>query len=162
MSNDFENQELKRVTLSKTQPISGSEQAVRLESKKYSFLVEDTRPVLNFELKSKTTREASDQIAKQNLTIELHSPLSGEIFEARTPKGRIEVDNDGTITCFSTGETFDVSLFLGRNVSITMNKKTGEVVLRTPSKIKSIEDQRVSGKASSTEPFTDSVKLVLE
>jgi hypothetical protein len=148
--------------LSNAQPISGNEQVVRLESKKYSFLVEDTMPILNFELKSNTTREDSDQIAKQNLTIELHSPLSGEVFEARTPKGRIEVDNDGTITCFSIGETFGVSLFLGRNISITMNKKTGVVLLKTPSRIKSIEDQRVSSEASSMEPFTDSVKLVLE
>lgn len=130
-----------------------NEERLRLDSKKYYFLVEDTMPILNFELVSKGQE-------KQSLTLELHAPLSGEIFEARTPKGRIEVDSDGTISCFSTGESFTFSAFLGRNLSVTMNKATGEVILRTPCKIKSIEDKRTS--VSTSEPFTDEVRLTLE
>jgi hypothetical protein len=134
---------------------------VKLESKKYNFVVEDSMPILNLELRSSKSAEDSAPM-QQNLTIEIHSPISGEIFEARTSKGRIEVDIDGTITCFSTGDNFAFSAFLGRNLSVSMNKKTGEVILRTPSKIISIEDQRVSNQVGQGEPFTDQIKLILE
>jgi hypothetical protein len=140
--------------------MSNNPERARMESKKYFFLVEDAMPILNFELVSGKSAESFAQ--KQNLTIEIHSPISGEIFEARTPKGRIEVDNDGTITCFSTGDTFVFSAFLGRNLAVSMNKRTGEVILRTPSKIKEIQDHRVSHGKRNGEPFTDEVRLVLE
>jgi hypothetical protein len=135
----------------------------RLESKKYNFLVEGTMPILNFEINSggKAPIEPN-QIQSQNLTIEIYSPLSGEIFEAKTPKGRIEVDNDGTVTYFSQNpESLSFSLFLGKSIIVTMSRKTGEVILKTPSKILSIEDRRES-KEKNEPPFTDSVRLLLE
>jgi hypothetical protein len=141
---------------------SVADDRVRLQSKKYSFIVEDTMPILNFELASRKGGEDNFPV-KQDLTIELHSPISGEIFEAKTQRGRIEVDNDGTITCFSRGESLGFSVFLGRTLSITMVKKTGEVTIRTPSKIKKIEDHRTSNMSEENSGvFTDEVKLVLE
>ena len=125
-------------------------------------------PVLNFEITSggKLAPEGMPELNKvqrQNLTIELHAPISGEIFEARTPKGRIEVDNDGTVTYFSQNpESLSFSLFLGKNITVTMSRKTGEVVLKTPSKILSIEDNRESKMKKRNSVFTDSIKLQLE
>jgi hypothetical protein len=138
----------------------GDEQErIKLESKKYFFSVENTMPVLNFELKSPP--EEAGASTKENLTIELHSPISGEIFEARTAKGRIEVDSDGTITYFSMGESVNFSMFLGRSVTISMNRKTGEVLLKTPARIKTIEDQRSHG-SDDGQPTTDQIKIILE
>ncbi|SRR5487761_820479 len=141
----------------------------RLESKKYNFLVEGTMPVLNFEITSggKSAPEGMSElnrVERQNLTLELYTPISGEIFEAKTPKGRIEVDNDGTVTYFSQKpDSLSFSLFLGKSVTVTMSRKTGEVVLKTPSRILSIEDNRESKKKGKIhEPFTDSVRLMLE
>ena len=141
----------------------------RLESKKYNFLVEGTMPILNFEITSggKSAPEgmpAINQVQRQNLTLELYAPISGEIFEAKTPKGRIEVDNDGTVTYFSQQpDSLSFSLFLGKSITVTMSRKTGEVVLKTPSKILEIEDNRESKKKrKSGELFTDSVRLLLE
>jgi hypothetical protein len=147
--------------------IPGAIERQRLESKKYNFLVEGTMPILNFEINSggKAPIEGMpepNQIQSQNLTIEIYSPLSGEIFEAKTPKGRIEVDNDGTVTYFSQNpESLSFSLFLGKSIIVTMSRKTGEVILKTPSKILSIEDRRES-KEKNEPPFTDSVRLLLE
>ena len=141
----------------------------RLESKKYNFLIEGTMPVLNFEITSaeKSTPEGIsevDQVQKQNLTIELYAPISGEIFEARTQRGRIEVDNDGTVTYFSQNpDSLSFSLFLGRSISVTMFRKTGEVILKTPSRILAIEDERESKKKKKNgSVFTDSIRLQLE
>ncbi|MGI0078803.1 MAG: hypothetical protein ACRECH_04195 [Nitrososphaerales archaeon] len=153
-----------------TVPVKSPEEPPqRLESKKYNFLVEGTMPVLNFELTSGGKQAPKDmpeinQIQSQNLTLELYTPISGEIFEARTPKGRIEVDNDGTVTYFSQQpDSLSFSLFLGKSITVTMSRKTGEVVLKTPSKILSIEDLRESNKkGKSSEPFTDSIRLMLE
>jgi hypothetical protein len=139
----------------------------RLESKKYNFLVDGTMPVLNFEITSggRSSPEAKGQttgVQNQNLTIEIYAPLSGEIFEARTPKGRLEVDNDGTVTYFSQNpESLSFSLFLGRSITVTMSRKSGEVILKTPSRIISIEDKRESMKKEKDAVFTDSVRLQL-
>ena len=140
----------------------------RLESKKYHFIVEGTMPIMNFEISS-TAREAKGAqdksgIQKQNLTIELYAPISGEIFEARTPKGRIEVDNDGTVTYFcQSPESVSFSLFLGKSITLTMSKKTGEVLIKTPAKISAIEDLRESTKKrKATDVTSDSLRLKLE
>ncbi len=141
----------------------------RLESKKYNFLVEGTMPVLNFEITSggKPTPVGNpelNKVEKQNLTIELYAPISGEVFEARTQRGRIEVDNDGTVTYFSQNpDSLAFSLFLGRSITVKMLRKTGEVILTTPSRILAIEDRRESKKKrKSGSVFTDSIRLQLE
>ncbi len=123
---------------------------VRLDSKKYYFLVDGTMPVLDLELKSRVGPPAKDpsktsKTEQQKLTIELFAPISGEIFEARTPRGRIEADNDGTITYFSNNsDSVTFSLFLGKSLTVTMNRKTGIVIIKTPSKITTIFDERSS------------------
>jgi hypothetical protein len=138
----------------------------RLKSRKYNFLVEGSMPILNFEITSGGKEAPIDvggagRAQSQKLTLELYAPVSGEIFEARTPKGRIEVDTDGTVTYFSqTLDAVSFSLFVGKSIIVTMSKKTGEVSIKTPSKIVSIEDHRASKSPSS--PTTDEVKLVLQ
>jgi hypothetical protein len=143
----------------------------RLESKQYNFLVDGTMPVLNFEITSGGRKAPEgmskiNQIERQNLRLELYAPISGEVFEARTEMGRLEVDNDGTVTYFSNkAEPLTFSLFLGKSVTFTFNKKTGELLIRTPSKITSIQDNRMSTrkkKKDRSEPITDEVKLILE
>ncbi len=141
----------------------------RLESKQYNFLVDGTMPVLNFELTS-GGRKAPDGIAeinkveKQTLRLELYAPISGEVFEARTKMGRLEVDNDGTVTYFSNAsERLSFSLFLGKSITATFNRKTNELVIRTPSKIRSIEDKRVErGGSRNQQPTSDEVRMVLD
>jgi len=143
----------------------------RLESKQYNFLVDGTMPVLNFELTS-GRRKAPDGIAeinkveKQSLRLELYAPISGEVFEARTRMGRLEVDNDGTVTYFSNAaESISFSLFLGKSIAVTFNRKTNELLIRTPSKIKSIEDKRTKGGGRRREiqqPTSDEVRMILE
>jgi hypothetical protein len=143
----------------------------RLESRVYKFLVDGTMPVLNFELSSggrKAPEGMSEinQVERQNLRLELYAPISGEVFEARTKMGRLEVDNDGTITYFSNAaERVTLSLFLGKSITFTFNRKTNDLVIRTPSKITSIEDNRMSKrtkKKTNSEPLTDELRLTLE
>ncbi len=142
----------------------------RLESRQYNFLVDGTMPVLNFELTSGGRKAPEgmskvNQIEKQSLRLELYAPISGEVFEARTQMGRIEVDNDGTVTYFSNAnEPLTFSLFLGKSISFTFNKKTGELLIRTPSKITSIEDNRMSTKKKKdgSMPTTDELKMILD
>lgn len=123
-----------------------------LESKKYDFTVNGTMPVLEFEIKGGAEKE--------HLHLELYNPLSNEIFEAKFAKGRIEVDKDGSITYFTTStDHVNFSLFLGRNLQISMDK-SGEVVIRTPSKIVSVE-QDLKSRRTSDEVTSDSVRLKL-
>ena len=140
----------------------------RLESKKYSFKVEGSMPVLDFNITpggAVSTQGESERIA-QHLTLELYNPASGALFEAKFPKGRIEVDADGTMTYFSMNvETLNLSLFLGRNITISMNKKTGEVIVKSPSKITSVEEDiqsKIKGKRKSSQVTTDTIKIRLE
>jgi hypothetical protein len=139
----------------------------RLESKQYNFLVDGTMPILNFELTS-GGRKAPEGIAeinkleKQTLRLELYAPISGEVFEARTKMGRLEVDNDGTVTYFSNAsERLSFSIFLGKSISVSFNRKTNELLIRTPSKIKSIEDRRAK-TTNSEQPTSDEVRMVLD
>ena len=112
---------------------SKSPSEMSLESKQYNVLVDGTMPVLNFHI---TPGKASNDPEKsQDLRLELYNPMAGEIFEAKFPKGRIEVDNDGTITYFSTKvEHVNISLFLGHNISLTLHKN-GDVQIKSPSRI---------------------------
>ena len=136
-------------------------QKPKLESKRYEFLVKGTMPVLDFEI----TTGASDLTAadRQELTLELYNPLAGEVFEAKFNTGRVEVDNDGSITYFTTKiDHVNFSIFLGRNLTISMNK-SGEVLIKTPSTIKSIETDIKSDKSKKRAQVTsDSIKLQLE
>jgi hypothetical protein len=144
----------------------------RLESKQYNFLVDGTMPVLNFELTSggrKVPEGMSkiNQIEKQSLRLELYAPISGEVFEAKTQMGRLEVDNDGTVTYFSNvPEKLTFSLFLGKSITVSFNRRTNELLIKTPSKIRSIEDKRMSTNKeiakNGSEPITDELKLVLD
>ncbi len=115
-----------------------------LESRQYNFLVDGTMPVLNFQI---TPGRASQDPSKSlNLRLELYNPMAGEVFEAKFPKGRIEVDNDGSITYFSTStDKVNVSLFLGHNLSINLHKD-GRVEAKSPSKIISLEEDLRSSK----------------
>jgi len=134
-----------------------------LESRKYNYLVEGTMPVLEFDITSgKATNENEN---KQHLTLELYNPLSGALFEAKFSKGRLEVDSDGSITYFSTkADSVNLSLFLRHNITVSMNKKTGEVLIKSPSKMVSLEPEirSASRKKSSTEVTTDAIKFRLE
>lgn len=106
---------------------------MKLESKQYNILVDGAMPVLNFHI---TPGKASlDPTKSQDLRLELYNPMAGEVFEAKFPKGRIEVDNDGSITYFSTKvERVNISLFLGHNISLTLHKN-GDVQIKSPSRI---------------------------
>jgi hypothetical protein len=109
-------------------------------------------PVLEFELLGGKEKE--------DLHLELYNPLSNEIFEAKFGKGRIELDRDGSITYFTRStDHVSVSLFLGRNVNITLGKD-GDVLIRTPSRIVSVEKEIQSGKDSEI-ATSDSVRLKL-
>ena len=125
----------------------------QLESKKYEFVVNGTMPVLEFEIKGGKEKE--------HLHIELYNPMVNEIFEAKFAKGRIEVDKDGSITYFTTStDHVNFSLFLGRNLQISLDK-TGNVLIRSPSKILSVEKDLKSHE-SKEEVTSDSIKLKLE
>lgn len=127
--------------------------AQALESKKYDFVVNGTMPVLEFDIKGGSEKE--------HLRIELYNPMVNEIFEAKFAKGRIEVDKDGSITYFTTStDHVNFSLFLGRNLQISMDK-SGQVVIRSPSKILSVEHEFKS-RESSEEVTSDSISLKLE
>ena len=110
-------------------------------------------PILEFEITGGKERE--------HLHLELYNPLSNEIFEAKFAKGRIEVDKDGSITYFTTStDQVNLSLFLGRNLQISLSKK-GEVVIRSPSKIVSIESD-IKSNDQSTEVTSDTIRFKLE
>jgi hypothetical protein len=148
-----------------------------LESKKYFFLADGTMPVLDFEItqgKAPKNSEEAPAPQSEHLTLELYNPLSGEVFEAKFSKGRIEVDLDGTITYFSqSAERVSFSLFLGRSIIVTMDKKSGEVLIKSPSKIVSIEREgttekkggerrrRVEKAGRPSEVVSDTLKLKL-
>ena len=124
-----------------------------LESKKYEFTVDGSMPTLEFEITAGKERE--------HLHLELYNPLSNEIFEAKFAKGRIEVDKDGSVTYFSTStDQVNVSLFLGRNLQISL-KKSGEVVVRSPSKIVSIESD-IKSQEKNGEVTSDTISFNLE
>lgn len=124
-----------------------------LESKKYEFVVNGTMPVLEFDITGGAERE--------HLRIELYNPMVNEIFEAKFAKGRIEVDKDGSITYFTTStDHVNLSLFLGRNIQVSMDM-SGEVTIRSPSKIVSIE-QDLKSRQPSEEVTSDSIRLKLD
>ncbi len=133
----------------------------KLESKKYEFFVNGTMPVLDFDITTGATD--SNEKDEQKLTLELYNPLAGEIFEAKFNTGRVEVDKDGSITYFTTKvDHVNFSLFLGRNITISMNK-SGEVLIKTPSKIKWIEeDIKSKNRMKNGEVTSDSIRLLLE
>ena len=118
-------------------------------------------PVLDFDITTGATDDNDKD--EQKLTIELYNPLAGEVFEAKFNTGRVEVDKDGSITYFTTKvDHVNFSLFLGRNITISMNK-SGEVLIKTPSKIKSIEeDIKSKNRIKKQEITSDSIRLVLE
>ena len=114
----------------------------RLESKKYSFLVEGSMPVLEFEVASGKEGEIQ-QGSKSHLRLEIYNPLSGEVFEAKFPRGRIEVDADGSITYFSTSsESVNVSLSWDTAFSSSLHKDGG-LTLKSPSKIVPVSEKTV-------------------
>lgn len=136
-------------------PVEGS--VTRLESRKYNYLVDGTLPVLDFEI---TSGRADKET--QHLTVELYNPLSGEVFEAKYPKGRIEVDKDGSITYFSANsDRINFSLFIGHNVLVSVSR-TGEVLIKTPSKIVKVEQDIKSSNKKTREVTSDSITLKLE
>ena len=132
-----------------------------LQSKTYHLTVEGTRPVLQIELSSGKAGNASDS---EKLTIELHTPVSGEVFEARTSSGRLEVDRDGRVMYFCQApESASFTLFLGRSVTVSMSRKTGVVTLKSPSKMLSVErEAKADTERLGNAPPTDSLRIVLE
>ena len=145
----------KKAELSIKTPVEGS--VTRLESRKYNYLVDGTLPVLDFEI---TSGRADKET--QHLTVELYNPLSGEVFEAKYPKGRIEVDKDGSITYFSANsDRINFSLFIGHNVLVSVSR-TGEVLIKTPSKIVKVEQDIKSSNKKTREVTSDSITLKLE
>jgi hypothetical protein len=130
-----------------------------LESKKYEFVADGTMPVLDFDIKSGKADQSG--LENQRLTIEIYHPLSGEVFEAKYGKGRIEVDKDGSVTYFTTSlDHTSFSVFLKRNVSVSINS-SGEIVIKSPSRILSVKKNLQSRKKSSV-VTSDSVTLQLE
>jgi len=137
-----------------------------LDSKKYAFLVEGTMPVLEFDVASGKESGAQDQmdIAKSHLRLEIYNPLSGEVFEAKFPKGRIEVDTDGSITYFSTSsDNVNVSLFLGHNLQLSLHKN-GTLTIKSPSKIVPIAGKagNPNKKDNRKEVTSDTLSFMLE
>ena len=138
-----------------------AEAPVSLESKTYRFRADGTRPVLQIEL---TSGEAGLEAKEtpEKLTLELHAPMSGEIFEARTSVGRLEVDKDGRVMYFCiAGEKVGFTLFVGRSVTVTMSRSTGEVLIQSPSKIVSVARETARANDLGNAPPTDSVKIQL-
>ena len=134
-------------------------QQIRLESKKYHFLAIGSMPVIDIEI---ATGDAENP-ERQRLIIEVYNPRSGEVFEAKFNRGRVEVDRDGTITYFTTSsDKVSFSLFLERNLRVSMNKQ-GEVEIRTPSKILRVtEDIKSRKPVTPGEVSSDSITLKLE
>jgi len=146
--------------LTETTP-GGLDRRQPLESKKYQFVADGTMPILDIDITPGKTA-SGEGFNSESLTLELYHPMSGEIFEARFKKGRIEVDKDGTVTYFTLGATsVNFSLFLARNLSISMND-SGQVVIRSPSKMISVKRDTNSKKKSSANVTSDSVTIQLE
>ena len=100
--------------------------------------------MLEFEVSSGTFNDPQSE--KSHLRLEIYNPLSGEVFEAKFPKGRVEVDNDGSLAYFSTNtERINMSLFLGYNLQITFHKD-GRFSIRSPSKIKSVRKEKIGAR----------------
>lgn len=138
------------------------EAPVALETKTYRFRVDGTRPVLQVELSSGDAGRGAKE-APEQLRLELHSPISGEIFEARTSVGRLEVDKDGRVMYFcTTGERVGFTLFVGRSVTVTMTRETGEVLVQTPSKIASVTREEAKADPLGNAPPKDSLRIQLE
>ena len=132
-----------------------------LETKTYRLRTEGTRPVLQIELASGGGEK--DGGPPEQLRLELHSPISGEIFEARTSVGRLEVDRDGRVMYFCTsGTRVGFTLFVGRSVTVTMSRETGEVLVESPSKIVSVAREKAKPDALGNAPPKDSVRIQLE
>lgn len=164
------NQGLRRCMNEKMSPTVTKDTVTQLESRQYNFLVEGTMPILEFEITPGAERTSSGpQTSNPNthLRIEIYNPLAGEVFEAKFPKGRIEVDSDGSMTYFSTGlQKVNLSLFLGHSVSIIL-EKDGQVTVKTPSKITSLRNDFQSDKKkrrdeATNQPTTDSISFKLE
>jgi hypothetical protein len=137
-------------------------QARALESKRYHFIADGTMPVLDFEIKTGKTTDSVPE--DERLTLEIYHPMSGEVFEAKFNKGRIEVDRDGSVTYFTTkADHASFSIFLERNVSISIDR-SGEVEIRSPSRILSVQrKKKVRDKGSDSSVVgSDSVFLKLE
>ena len=120
-------------------------------------------PVLEFDITPGKAAVSGSKQGTQHLRLELYNPLAGEVFEAKFPKGRIEVDNDGSITYFSSStDKVNVSIFLGYNVQVTI-EKDGRVQVRTPSKMTSItQDIRSAKKKRAEEVTFDEIGFRLE
>jgi hypothetical protein len=134
--------------------------AQMLESKKYHFVADGTMPVLEIEIKGgKALAPGSPE--EERLILEIYHPMSGEVFEAKFKKGRIEVDKDGSVTYFTTSQSHArFSIFLERNVSISLDK-SGEVEIKSPSRILSLQKSTGSGSDPGV-VGSDSVILKLE
>jgi len=116
-------------------------------------------PVLDIEIKSGKLALADKD---ERLTLELYHPMSGEVFEAKFKRGRIEVDKDGSITYFTRDSpSVNFSIFLKRNLSVSMTD-SGQVVIRSPSKILSVVQKKNSRKGTGENVTSDMVTLQLE
>jgi hypothetical protein len=133
---------------------------IALDSRIYRFAANGTRPVLQIELSS---GKAGGKEAPEKLTIELHTPMSGEVFEAKTSKGRLEVDSDGRVMYFCQApDAVSFTLFLGRSIVVNMSRETGEVTVQSPSRMLSVSKVESAGGGLGNEPPSDSVKIRLE
>jgi hypothetical protein len=135
-----------------------------LDTQSYRFSVDGTRPVLEFTI-SAGKAVGAEGIPPEKLTIEIHTPVSGEVFEAKTSKGRIEVDRDGRVMYFSQApDSVGFTLFLGHSLVVTMTREGGEVLIETPSRIASVQQERRKGGSGGlgSAAGTDSIRLKLE
>ena len=140
-----------------------TEEPIDLRTRVYKFRVDGTRPVLQIEQSSGPGGGESKEIPEK-LSIELHTPVSGEIFEARTSMGRLEVDRNGRVMYFSQkGEEVSFTLFVGRSVVVTMSRSTGEVLIQSPSRIMSVtKTANPTSKDFGNAPPTGEVRIALE
>lgn len=139
-----------------------NEPPVDLETRTYRFRADGTRPVLQIELTSGGAGKGAKE-EPEKLTLELHSPMSGEILEARTSVGRIEVDKDGRVMYFCVaGEKVGFTLFVGRSVTVTMSRSTGEVLVQSPSKMLSMTRVDARAEDLGNAPPNDTVRIQLE
>ncbi len=121
-------------------------------------------PILDIEIKSGKIAQANAVERQDRLILELYHPMSGEIFEAKFGKGRIEVDKDGSVTYFSREATsVNFSLFLRRHLSIIMNE-SGQVIIKSPAKILSVSrpEKTKNKKKNERNVTSDYVTLQLE
>lgn len=137
-----------------------------LESRKYQFIADGTMPVLDFEIKSGKVAHGGTDGQSEHLTLELYHPMSGEVFEAKFGKGRIEVDRDGSVTYFTrTLDHARLSIFLERNLTILIDK-SGNVEISSPSKILGVKKKKMESpkrkKAEQAVVKSDSLTFRLE